>query len=757
MSTYNKTVWQDGDIITADKMNNIENGIYSYNEDITNLEAEKADAIIVESAAANSFSASQLENAVSLISNATGFGNVYIAQTEDVLPSIDSINNTTSGITFVKNVDDCFFHASGAVESKTSQKFTFKSNNVVYFPLKKTVLTGDIVTFVVFATGTITGSDAAQPISIITYFKYTDGTSNSYVNKIETGLGFFTFSLIAEKDVATFAIEVSFRQNYTFDIDCYFGAIHESDYTPLSVPESGYVVIQKDDLGDGGYSILPSKAQLVYNVSIEEYVHNYVEDHVPEDMLTYKELKYLSPEMYGAKGDGVTDDSVALQSCLDASVPNNIPVRAYGQYKLTTGISFTTPENYPYADVYINEIEFTGSGSAVTISGQGVKFNANFINAYYATNCDSAIKLAGTSGGSKYCEINVNRIYAYNSAVEYDCTDGSLFYNRFACGRIIARYGNAFLLHKTSDSSNYLINENDFTCKSISCSRGYAVYAPDRCAGVSNFFSRLGMENECANGVYGIITLDSCRTVECMDQKKTDITKGTMIKIPTGCTADMPNAYNTNVDFDAFDITEAMTYEECLDGIIDTYESGQTKAKSFDRWLRGHAAPFVVSDCYRYICANVSGYSDYLCLLVTGKLIGYYNHKGFVPDFPVTKVIAEADFYTHKRTFPTVMIMGVNANIYLDYSYCCVGINEFILKQTSQYKATIYDKDGNLLFNGADHDPGTYKFSCKMVPLDSLTLTLHDQSPLTYGADTVAFLYTGSNEEWTIEKLNIVS
>ena len=37
MSTYNKTVWQDGDIITADKMNNIENGIYSYNEDITNL------------------------------------------------------------------------------------------------------------------------------------------------------------------------------------------------------------------------------------------------------------------------------------------------------------------------------------------------------------------------------------------------------------------------------------------------------------------------------------------------------------------------------------------------------------------------------------------------------------------------------------------------------------------------------------------------------------------------------------------------
>lgn len=40
MSTYNKTVWQDGDIITADKMNNIENGIYSYNEDLTNITEE---------------------------------------------------------------------------------------------------------------------------------------------------------------------------------------------------------------------------------------------------------------------------------------------------------------------------------------------------------------------------------------------------------------------------------------------------------------------------------------------------------------------------------------------------------------------------------------------------------------------------------------------------------------------------------------------------------------------------------------------
>ena len=39
MSTYNKTVWQDGDIITADKMNNIENGIYSYNEDLSEIDS----------------------------------------------------------------------------------------------------------------------------------------------------------------------------------------------------------------------------------------------------------------------------------------------------------------------------------------------------------------------------------------------------------------------------------------------------------------------------------------------------------------------------------------------------------------------------------------------------------------------------------------------------------------------------------------------------------------------------------------------
>lgn len=497
-----------------------------------------------------------------------------------------------------------------------------------------------------------------------------------------------------------------------------------------------------------GYNIIDT---FMHESAIQEVVDTkeYVDNHIPSDVLTAEDLIYVTPEMFGAVGDNAADDSTALQNCIDYAVAKGLPVRAYGTYKILTGLSIAPSSGtYTYTDVFINEIYYMGSGDAVTINGQANKFICNYLNAYYATNATSALKISGGSQGAKYNEIHVTRVYGYNNAVDIDAENSSVIYNKLYINRIISRQGNCFYLHGT------VINENDIYCKSASCVNGYVVHAEK---GGTNYIHGLSIENECKNGVYGSVILVDCRTGECMDQKESDLAKGTIYTIPAGMSGYIPKAINTLVDIEAFDLTQADTYEDKLQALAQLYESGTAKIRCFDLTFGAISPNYIIGNCNRYIADDANGYSDFRCLLTYGKLFAYYNHKGFIPDNAVTATIDEADFYTHKRAFPTEMILGTNSTIHLDDSYCCIGINNFTIKQIGSYKATIYDKNNNLIFDGTNHDAGTYRFTCKMMRLQSLDVELSNGTVITYGANTVSFLYTGSNEVWTVEKLNIIA
>lgn len=88
---------------------------------------------------------------------------------------------------------------------------------------------------------------------------------------------------------------------------------------------------------------------------IEEGVENWLDDH-PEATTTVQDgslteakfssdlaLKtvkdYVTPEMFGAKGDGVTDDTVAVQSALSYAYSNNVPLYLLSKYLLTSGLT----------------------------------------------------------------------------------------------------------------------------------------------------------------------------------------------------------------------------------------------------------------------------------------------------------------------------------------------------------------------------------------------------------------------------------
>lgn len=53
-------------------------------------------------------------------------------------------------------------------------------------------------------------------------------------------------------------------------------------------------------------------------------------------------IKYVTPEMFGAAGDGVTDDSVAMRDCWDYAIPRNLNIIGDGAYSISQ--TYEVPE-----------------------------------------------------------------------------------------------------------------------------------------------------------------------------------------------------------------------------------------------------------------------------------------------------------------------------------------------------------------------------------------------------------------------------
>ena len=141
---------------------------------------------------------------------------------------------------------------------------------------------------------------------------------------------------------------------------------------------------------------------------------------------------------------------------------------------------------------------------------------------------------------------------------------------------------------------------------------------------------------------------------------------------------------------------------------------------------------------------------------VPGKIIVYYNHKGFVPDIPWYHVITTEE-YTPIVTdgcVPTEFDMKVNGIIRLEDSYCCIGINEIIIHQYEGKKAVVYSKDGEMIFNGWEQPEGSYRLRCVMTPFTMIMLT--SQGFLTYSEQINTGLYNGTNDRWTVERMDMI-
>lgn len=167
---------------------------------------------------------------------------------------------------------------------------------------------------------------------------------------------------------------------------------------------------------------------------------------------------YLTPEMYGAKGDGKTDDSAAIQAAIDAAGSTKTVYLSKKTYITNSTLNIHTSRSNFVCD---GTIHYNGAGAAVKMYGMTMT-NIN-IYAIEAPN-GTALLVDSTIGEIGNCIVYINYIFSSVVGVYLKGDGGegvsghNIFYNKFHMEGCITSTNTCIYIEPITS----LINENYF-------------------------------------------------------------------------------------------------------------------------------------------------------------------------------------------------------------------------------------------------------------------------------------------------------
>lgn len=246
---------------------------------------------------------------------------------------------------------------------------------------------------------------------------------------------------------------------------------------------------------------------------------------------------YITPEQYGAKGDGSTDDSAAIQAAIDAAGSENIVYLAKKTYKISAGLNINHSNRKFVCE---GTLLYDGTDVAVSITSKYINVSINKIDAVNGT----AIKLDATAKYVEYCVVNVD--YILNSVIGIHLyTNGSpMCYNRFYNKGIVASEIGVFV----DCNANY-ITENWWWLGRIYGSPNKGIYLKN--AG-RNMFCSGGLEGISETGC--AIYLENSEHNSFMDLRCSEYYGAKSIVFSGKCTAN--SLWLSRICLDEVDISE---------------------------------------------------------------------------------------------------------------------------------------------------------------------------------------------------------
>lgn len=675
---YEVPTWEEFQELSAkvDELN-IPADYTELSDDVTGL---KSAVDIVAESEKETYHSENTIGSIDVFGNELAFSNVSFADRENIFPKFSNQSGTLNGIDYI--INGRFFvldgtSSSGSMIRTTPNKMDINIEETTEYKL------------IIQQNGRFTASD--NPCFILNGFD-ANGTEYQLKNKQFNNNNYY--------------LNNSSQRVWTLDIQDIIKKINITFLTPSGNSYDNvtfWICLCKSDVSivDKGSTVAPGQ-KVTYEIesgftngldsmqheSIAEY-HPTVQEYIDNKTIDINEsLTYVTPEAFGAKGDNQTDDSEAFSLCIAYANEHGKSVRALQKYAVSETIEVT----YSYLDVYINYVTYLGSDTAIKLKGRNNKIHVGFI--FSNTNGASGFRMiADSNPQTRFNDIDIGYIYANGNAFEVlngtndpERSQGFYaIYNSIRFEHLQSTNGNGILIEST-------YGEKIFYGGDISVVSGWSIM---------NYDSTCTFINICMESTHGIYMrgLDNAgnsfiggRNRELCDKygkDQTDPYLGVLFKFDT--------VGHDNVYF-ARDAIKA----QCID------ISDQDKTILSDKtWENENRLRVICPGASANEINYYSGDGDEILLRLERVVIKGTPERAYT----VTTSTMDMRGYPCNYRLCTRFIAGANSTIYLNESYCSVGLSTFQIEQTSSYKLIIYDCRGTLVFDGTNESEGVYEIT----------------------------------------------
>ena len=625
------------------------------------------------------------EKTVTVSGDGTFGNNAYIVCDEDIIPrKTYNRNFPYNGITISR--DDKTYHIEGVATADGSVVFVEEKNTTV-FEINKNIAgkTFKMLTFInQYTDGNMTfvvqflDSDK----KVVQVLK-SNGSLSNYISSYlgsTTGYREVNFSIPENVEIKYVQAYITFKANYTYnhDFQIYFAEAENIQTVTLDNPTS---TITNED-ATSVFSA-PYQSTTETKTPITDYIR-YMMANAKGDMATY-----LTPEAFGAIGDGYEDDTEAVKACIAKAAETKQTVIMAKSYYITSPIDIA----YDNMQIIINSIVYNGTESAMKIHS-----SRNTIKIQSVNSSSVGVAFVGENiRNIGYNLLEVNTITSGSHGITFTTEAVGSFQNTVRFNHIKAGgagcYGIAYF--NPTDASTF--GEDSFYGGHISdCEWAcYGIRANSKFYGIE-------IETNVQGGfyIYSGVSIFHPRIAESQRDGNLPIYK--FINTSHTTIYDSSGISINQIDLSEANETYVTSGNEHL---LTENRISKINGKIIARIIDGEDT---IGNNY---CHNAYIWGKYFIMM---PFMAY--RKEVTTATLDTRLIGRTEeTYEEIKTLsqlPTKFVINTtNTEVYLHESYCAFGFNEFEVEQANGFTCKIYDKLDNLIFDGTEQGDGLYKLN----------------------------------------------